>query len=236
MTSRFKLTTLAAALIAASPAFADLTNGPDPYASGLGFDKPQEASWGSWTRGAGNSIYAEWDTYLDATYAGVRTAAPDVGSYNATDVNIGWNSGTFAASSGNLYSFTVTEVFNVNLKNTTLTGPVRIALQTETWGTDIIPSSVLLNGVATTGTITYTDPEYPTTQGDVQLNQRLFVWNLAVAPTSYKFDFSSAMHSSLAQVSVDIGQVTAVPEPGEWAMMLAGLGAIGVIARRRRKA
>ena len=28
--------------------------------------------------------------------------------------------------------------------------------------------------------------------------------------------------------------VTPVPEPGEWAMMLAGLGIVGLIARRRR--
>jgi hypothetical protein len=29
-------------------------------------------------------------------------------------------------------------------------------------------------------------------------------------------------------------QVTAVPEPGEWAMMLAGLGIVGAIARKRK--
>jgi PEP-CTERM motif len=30
--------------------------------------------------------------------------------------------------------------------------------------------------------------------------------------------------------------VAAVPEPGEWAMMLAGLSVVGLIARRRKKA
>ena len=32
----------------------------------------------------------------------------------------------------------------------------------------------------------------------------------------------------------DVGSVTHVPEPETWALMLAGLGAMGVIARRRR--
>jgi hypothetical protein len=30
-------------------------------------------------------------------------------------------------------------------------------------------------------------------------------------------------------------QVSPIPEPGEWAMMMAGLGVVGVIARRKRK-
>jgi hypothetical protein len=34
---------------------------------------------------------------------------------------------------------------------------------------------------------------------------------------------------------LDITLVSSVPEPGEWAMMLAGLGTVGLIARRRRK-
>jgi len=36
------------------------------------------------------------------------------------------------------------------------------------------------------------------------------------------------------QVRLNVGQAPAVPEPATWAMMLAGFGAIGVMARRRR--
>lgn len=36
--------------------------------------------------------------------------------------------------------------------------------------------------------------------------------------------------------ALDNVMVTAIPEPGEWAMMVAGLGVVGLLARRRRKA
>jgi hypothetical protein len=39
----------------------------------------------------------------------------------------------------------------------------------------------------------------------------------------------------LSNTVFDFTPTTAVPEPGEWAMMLAGLGTVGLIARRRRK-
>ncbi len=237
MPSKFAVATLTAGLLAAAPASADLTNGPDPYAPGFGFDKPQEASWGGWgwTRGAGNSIYAEWDTFVDASYPGIRTAAPDVGSYNVTDPFVGWNTGTFVAGSGNLYSFSVTQQFSFNLANSTLSGPIRAALQTEGWGTAIDAATMLLNGVApTVSTVTFTDPAYDSSFGPVTLTQSLFYWDLPSAPSNYAFTFASVGHSlSLAQVAVDIAPV---PEPGEWAMMLAGLGIISAFVRRRRKA
>jgi hypothetical protein len=34
---------------------------------------------------------------------------------------------------------------------------------------------------------------------------------------------------------ISVSSVSAVPEPSEWAMMVAGLAALGVIAQRRRK-
>ena len=236
MQLKMKLAALAAALAAAAPALADATNGPDPYAAGFGFDTPQEAAWGSWTRGAGGSIYAEWDTFVDASYAGTRTAAPDVGSYNASNANLSWSAGTFAAGSGNLYSFSAVEAFTVSLDNSTLTGPVRVVLQTESWGMEIDPDSVTLNGVAASfSDITYTNPNFESSFGTVTLSQRLFYWDVAAAPTTYSlyFDTGSEHSMSLAQVSVDIASVAAVPEPSTWALMLAGLGAAGVMVRRR---
>lgn len=236
MTSKIRLAVLAASLATALPALADATNGPDPYAAGYGFDTPDAAAWGGWTRGSSTSAYAEWDTFLDASYAGTRTAAADVGTANASDVYAGWNAGTFQAGSGNLYSFSVTEQFSFNLTNTTLAGPVRAVLQTEGWGIDIDLSTVTLNGVAaTSSSLTFNDPAYSSSFGAVDLNHRLFVWDLVAAPTSYVFSFASDGHSmSLAQVAVDIGQVAAVPEPGTYALLLAGLGTVGLVARRRR--
>lgn len=239
MQTSIKLASLAAVLLAVAPAFADTTNSPDPYAAGYGFDKPEEASWGGWSRGVGDSLYAEWDSFLEASYPGTRTAAADVGNYGASDVNAGWNSGTFAAGSGNLYSFSVTESFVFNLTDSTpIDGAVRAVLQTEGWGVDIDTATVLLNGVApTVSSVTYVDENYNSSFGVVALTQRLFYWDLPSAPANYSFAFSSLGHSlSLAQVAVDVGQVAAVPEPQTYAMMLAGLAALGAVARRRRQA
>lgn len=235
MKKSFQLAALTAAMLAISPAFADNTNGPDPYAAGYGFDKPQEGTWGEWTRGVGDSIYAEWDTFSDASYPGVRTSAADVGSYGATNVNLGWNSGVFVAGSGNLYSFTTDEAYTVSLTDATpIVGPVRVALQTETWGLDL--SSVLLNGVAATAKqVTFQNPNYDSSFGVVTLTQTVFTWDLDVGVSQYNFSFAAPVHTSLTQVAVDIGSVAVVPEPSTYAMLAAGLAMVGGVAARRRR-
>ena len=73
-----------------------------------------------------------------------------------------------------------------------------------------------------------------------------------VAPTglfsgpSFQMSFLTALRSSLAYVNVhtflnpqgavrgQLIEVTAVPEPSTYAMLLAGLGVVGLVARRRR--
>jgi hypothetical protein len=235
---KFKLATLAAlCATAATPAFADGLNGPDPYAAGLGFDTPSEASWGGWTRGDAGTIYAEWDTFTDSSYGTTtdRTAAPTAGSAGTSNAYLGWNSGPFPASSGNLYSFSSDEIFQASITGAAIAGPVRAVLQIEGWGTELDLASVLLNGVAPTfSTTPYVDSDYPSSFGDVVLTEYLFYWDLASAPTSYVFDFSSDAHMSLAQVAVDIAAAP-VPEPETYAMLLAGMGLVGWQVRRRNK-
>lgn len=238
MKTSIKLAGMIAALCSSAAVWADNTNAPDPYAAAYGFDKPHEAVWGGWTRGVGDTLYAEWDTFVDASFPGARTAAPDVGSYGADQVHATWNAGTFAAGSGNLYSFSVTEKFTFNLTDAVaIAGPVRAVLQTEGWGVGIDASTVLLNGVAPTkANITFVNPSYDSSFGPVALTQTLYYWDLASAPTNYAFSFSSEGHSmSLAQVAVDVGSVTAVPEPESYALMAAGLAVMAVVSRRRRK-
>lgn len=228
-----KLATLAA-LLAASPAFADLTNGPDPYAAGFGFDTPTEASWGGWTRGDAGTSHAEWDNFVDATYSGPRTAAPDAGSTGVTNANIGWNSGTFMAGSGNLYSFSVDEIFQVSLAGAMIAGPVRAVLQVETWGNSI--DSMLLNGLPPTFMqATYSGLTMTDAVGEVDLNHMLYYWDLAAMPASYVFDFTAPVHTTVAQVAIDIAAAP-VPEPETYALLVAGLGLVGWQVRRRNKA
>lgn len=45
---KLKTISLIAGLLLAGPALADTANGPDPYAAGFGFDRPDDvaASWG----------------------------------------------------------------------------------------------------------------------------------------------------------------------------------------------
>lgn len=238
MQRKQRLILLAGLMASSGLTMADTLNGPDPYAAGYGFDTPTTASWGGWDRGDAGTIYAEWDTFTDASYgtATDRTAAPTLGSSGTTTAYLGWNSGTFAAGSGNLYSFSVPEVFQANITGTVTGSPIRVALQTEEWGMPIDTSSVLLNGVApTSSSVTYTDPAYPSSFGAVTLTQRLFYWDLASAPGSYQIGFDTgAEHSmSLAQVAVDIGSVAAVPVPAAVWLFGSALAGMGVIGRRK---
>lgn len=229
---KLKTVSLAIGLMLAGPAFADIANGPDPYAPGYGFDKPNEASWGGWTRGDANTVYAEWDNFTGGV-AGTPYSSV-YGSSGTSAASITWNAGTFAASTGNLYSFTAPQqIYDIDITPTAaFGGPVTVALQFETWGTQIDYNSILLNGNApTSGGITYSDGNFPSPLGPVDLIQYAAVWNLASAPTSLHFDLQSGTHQSFAQVAVDIA--APIPEPGEWAMLLAGLGLMGAVVRRR---
>jgi len=228
-----QLTLFAGLLAVSTLASADITNGPNPYAAGFGFDTPAEAAWGGWNRGDAGTIYAEWDTFVDNSYAGTRTAAPDIGQSGAGNVNLSWNAGTFAAGSGNLYSFSVPETFTASLTATAGSEPVRAVLQFETWGVQMDYSAILLNGLAPTYSAqTFYDAAYASSFGAVELVQHLVYWDLEQAAAQYLFSFGSAEHSmSLAQVAVDIGPA---PVPLPTAAWLLGSGLLGLTGLSRR--
>lgn len=226
---------LASLLAVSTLASADITNGPNPYAAGFGFDTPTEAAWGGWTRGDAGTLYAEWDTFVDNTYPGIRTAAPDIGQFGANNVNLSWNAGTFAAGSGNLYSFSVPENFSASLSAAANTEPVRAVLQFESWGTQMDYNSIQLNGLTPTYSVqTFYDAAYVSSFGAVELLQHLVYWDLEQAAANYVFNFSSIGHSqSLAQVAIDIGPAAPVPLPA--AAWLLGSGLLGLIGMSRRR-
>lgn len=207
---------------------ADIFNGPDPYDSGYGFDRPNEAGWGGWTRGSANTLYAEWDTISDASYGGSgdRTAAPDVGTHNVGDAYLSWNMGVFVTSTGNLITPSVMQEFFIHISPLSLfSGPLVVALQVEMWGDE--PVAPLLNGLAASSWVkTFTG----TSVTDHELNQYIGLWHFANAVNDFEFDLTNQPFISLAQVAVDIAQV---PEPHMLAIMLTGLILIGSMTRYR---
>ncbi|WP_219905093.1 PEPxxWA-CTERM sorting domain-containing protein [Pseudothauera lacus] len=238
----FKTTAVSGALLAAAltmgagVAHADTSNGPDPYT--LGFQTPDAASWGGWTRGEGDAIHVEWDIFADASYGGAtdRSAAPDLAAYNASDAHIDWSFGVFPSGTGNLYSFGADQSYDISFSNTSLSGPVRAVMQVEAWGFEVDLGSVLLNGVAPAFADLVFTQRIMSTIGEATLFQQLIYWDLAAAPTDYLLSFTAPVHTSLAQVAIDVGSIAPVPEPETYAMMLAGLGLVGAVARRRKKA
>ncbi len=245
MKSKFAYT-LAALALASGAAWADNANTPNPYAVN-GFDTPQDASWGGWTRGTEGTLYAEWDAFIDASYGAANdgTAVADVGYSGTTNTpNISWNTaaGAWVVSPFN-------NVVNFNnpglILNTVLegavatTGSVRAVLQIEQWNVgSLLFNTMTLNGVAPTGWANTYDAMVTRPVGSVQDRMWYVYWDLptAAADGKYSFSITTAPWTAIAQVSLDIGAVptAAVPEPQTYAMLMMGMGLVVWRARRKQ--
>lgn len=227
---KLKVLYLMAGLLAAGPTLADTQNGFDPY--GAGFSTPNAASWGWWTRGAAGTLYAEFDNFIDSSYPGARTAAPSVGASGLSDAHIAWNPGVFMSGTQNLYSFSVDQAYTVALTPALPLAalPTRVVAQIETWSFPM--ASILLNGLAATSTTQTYQGVVDSPVGPASTFRFLNIWDLASAPSSLTFNIAAPKHTAFTQAAFD---VSPVPEPGTYAMLLAGLGLVGAIARRRRQ-
>lgn len=255
MINKFKFAALAAAAMVAMPASADYynasTGAPLPYTNGW-FELPQNATWGGWTRSQGDTLWAEFDLFNDATYAGARTSAPIANAalahYGVTNDYIAWDSNTFVTSTKNLispafgspqYSISLTDATPITVN---AGEKVRVVMQVENWANELSLSTVLLNGVAATyAQSRVLTSDFVAPYGATTALYHLLYWDLDTAATQYNFTFGALADQNavgLAQVAIDVGTVSvaAVPEPDKLALMLAGFGLIGAVVRRRASA
>ena len=98
-----------------------------------------------------------------------------------------------------------------------------LSVATSTDGVNFTPVVGALSPAPTsnTGTFTYT-----------------FTGNAVAQYVQYDFGPASAQYGSggsgVISVTADAPAVSAAPEPGAWALMLGGVGAMGLMLRRRR--
>ena len=98
------------------------------------------------------------------------------------------------------------------------------------WGSPDMFNSLTVNSTGSSQVFTASSLGFPVTNGDQSFNQSVQITALAGAKiTSLVFSSTDNAFES-ANFSI-----TPIPEPETYALMMAGLGVMGFVARRRRK-
>ena len=228
MSLSIKLSTIALALNAAlcSSAYATMDQWDSTSLPWGTSTLAQQAEWNefAWTSSSGN-------TYRDAT--------PDIsgaGTLSATGTPI-------ITSTSNIYSWQENPTsYGVSLAGSTGSF-FDVYLRAATLG--LAPSTTAyLNGVAATAVQTYFF-QNGTQFGQVDAEHEFYYkWSNVSGASLYNFSWNDlTAHTSLDQLAVATVQLASapaivtspVPEPETYAMMLAGLGLMGFVAKRRTK-
>ena len=170
------------------------------------------------------ALLAEWNVINS-----LSDSSPDIAGAGTLTETTG---AAFVTSGGNIYSFSGATSFTAALANVAA-GNYTVYLRVATLGTSV-QDTATLNGVSAARTITYTEAITGGFGGGEE--ESLWVWTGVNATTALDFAFSAA-GSSMSLDQVALYAVPApVPEPASWALMAAGLGALGVMVRRRQNA
>lgn len=176
---------------------------------------------------AAGSTYAEWNAIF--SYPSDNT--PDIGGAGTLTETTG---SAFPTSGGNIYSISGASAFSLDL-GTAAAGTWDVYLRVSTVGS-AVADTAKLNGVSATRVTTFSQAITGGFGGTEE--ESLWKWTVTLSnPATWVTSFAaSGAHMSLDQVAFYAVQTpaAAVPEPQTWALMLAGLGAMGALQRRRR--
>lgn len=199
------------------------------YAGGVGPGNGSGASSATpWISSpAAGSSYAEWNFFVDTDggAAGVIDNTPDIAGIG----NLAEGSTGFVTGSLNIYSFSTALSLTSSLAGGG-SGLYDVWLRISTFGTAPSPSATL-NGVAANAVTTFSGSE-SSSMGPVDAAELLWTWQLPAAAT-YSFQFAGTESSLSLDQAAMYAAPAAVPEPETFVMLLAGMGMVAGIARRR---
>ena len=177
------------------------------------------------TFGATNVGAQGWTSFFDLTVAagnpnGVTITEVAVNSAEAASgtISIYTRPLTYLGSETNVAAWTLASTGAVSGTGAIASNVTDFSLMPGTYGVAIVNSGLR---------VAWTTPSSDYANADLSIDSG------AVAGG----EFSGTLFPSSTwngQLTYEVVQVSAVPEPGEWAMMLSGLGIIGWAARRRR--